>query len=112
MSELGDYAEDYATLNTKFTTVQATGAPTVLAGSPVVKVYKANGTGDESTAGITLTADFDSVVGLSKRASDATGIEIGQFFFAEVKNVDHIKLINKSDEDVVVRIFLICSPAS
>jgi len=64
MAYIGDFAEDYATLNTKFTTVAGTGASTVLAGSPVISVYKANGT-TQSTAGITLTVDFDSVVGLN-----------------------------------------------
>ena len=64
MSYIGDYAEDFATLNFKFTTVDATGVPTVLAGTPVISVYKANGL-TQSTAGITLTVDFDSVVGLN-----------------------------------------------
>jgi len=64
MSYIGDFAEDYATLNTKFTTVGSDGASTVLAGSPVISVYKANGT-TQSTAGITLSVDFDSVVGLN-----------------------------------------------
>jgi len=64
MSYIGDFAEDYATLNTKFTTVAGTGASTVLAGTPVISVYKANGT-TQSTAGITLSVDFDSVVGLN-----------------------------------------------
>ena len=64
MSYIGDYAEDFATLNFKFTTVGTNGAPTVLAGTPVISVYKANGL-TQSTAGITLTVDFDSVVGLN-----------------------------------------------
>lgn len=64
MSYIGDFAEDYATLNTKFATVKSTGAPTVLSNTPVISVYKANGT-TQSVAGITLTVDFDSVVGLN-----------------------------------------------
>lgn len=64
MAYIGDFAEDYATLNTKFTTVGSDGASTVLAGSPVISVYKANGT-TQSTAGITLSVDFDSVVGMN-----------------------------------------------
>ena len=64
MAYIGDFAEDYATLNTKFTTVGTDGASTVLAGTPVISVYKANGT-TQSTAGITLSVDFDSVVGLN-----------------------------------------------
>lgn len=66
MSYLGDYTEDYATLNFKFTTrAFATGVPTTLAGTPVVKCYKGSATGTESTAGITLSVDFDSVTGLN-----------------------------------------------
>jgi len=64
MQYLGDYAEDYATLNFKFSTHKADGTPITLAGSPVVSVYKANGT-TQSTAGITLSVDFDSVTGLN-----------------------------------------------
>jgi hypothetical protein len=63
MQYLGDYAEDYATLNFKFSTHKTDGTPITLGGTPVVSVYKANGT-TQSTAGITLTVDFDSVTGL------------------------------------------------
>ena len=80
MSYIGDYAEDYATLNTKFTTTGTDGAPTVLAGTPVIKCYAANETGTEVTTGITLSVDFDGVVGcnnvlvdLSSAAFYATG---------------------------------------
>ena len=61
---LGDYAEDYATLNFKFLTSKAE-IPFTLAGSPVVKVYKANATGTETATGVTLTVDFDGVTGLN-----------------------------------------------
>jgi len=64
MQYLGDYPEDYATLNFKFSTHKADGTPIALAGTPVISVYKANGT-TQSTAGITLTVDFDSVTGLN-----------------------------------------------
>ena len=64
MQYLGDYAEDYATLNFKFSTHKADGTPIALAGSPAISVYKANGT-TQSTAGITLSVDFDSVTGLN-----------------------------------------------
>lgn len=47
----------------KFTTVQTTGAPFTLAGSPVISAYPSNST-TELTAGITLTVDFDSRTGL------------------------------------------------
>lgn len=52
------------TIDIKFTTRQATGAPTTLAGSPVISAYVGNGT-TEITAGITLTVDFDSRTGLN-----------------------------------------------
>lgn len=61
---LGDYVEDYADLNTKFTTVDSTGLPTQLAGTPAISCYKSNST-TQSTAGITLTVDFDAVTGLN-----------------------------------------------
>lgn len=63
MQYLGDYAED-ATLNFKFSTHKADGTPIALAGSPAVSVYKGSGT-TQSTAGVTLTTDFDSVTGLN-----------------------------------------------
>lgn len=44
----------------QFTTRTTTGAPTTLAGSPVVKAYKNNNTGTEVTTGITLTADCET----------------------------------------------------
>lgn len=64
MSYLGDYAEDYADLNFKFTTRRfSTGAPHALSGG-TISVYKSNDT-TQSTAGVTLTADFDGVTGLN-----------------------------------------------
>jgi len=59
----GDYSEDFATLNFKFTTL-ANEVPTTLAGSPVVSVYESNST-TQITGGITLTVDFDGVTGLN-----------------------------------------------
>jgi hypothetical protein len=64
MQYLGDYAEDYATLNFKFSTHKADGTPIALAGTPAVSVYKASST-TQSTAGITLSVDFDGVTGLN-----------------------------------------------
>lgn len=52
------------TLNFKFTTVDDTGAPATLAGTPAISVYKDNSV-TQSTAGVTLTADFDGVTGLN-----------------------------------------------
>lgn len=59
---IGDFdASDIVDL--KFTTVGTTGAPTTLAGTPAISVYKDNST-TQSTTGVTLTVDFDSVTGL------------------------------------------------
>ena len=63
MNYLGDYTQNYATLNFKFTTRAATGGPSALTGG-AVNVYKANST-TESNAGVVLTADFDGVTGLN-----------------------------------------------
>lgn len=52
------------TLDFTFATVGTTGAPTTLAGTPVVSAYVGNGT-TEITAGITLTVDFDARTGLN-----------------------------------------------
>lgn len=60
---LGDYAED-ATLYTKFLTIDSTGAPTTLSGSPDFRVYKDDST-TQTDSGITLIADFDSITGLN-----------------------------------------------
>ncbi len=67
MSYLGDYAEDFADLNLKFTTRNTSGVPTQLAGSPVISVYKSNDVTQRTSADaeITLTVDFDGVTGLN-----------------------------------------------
>jgi hypothetical protein len=64
MQYLGDYTEDFADLNLKFHTHKADGTPIVLGGTPAISVYKSN-SATQSTAGITLSTDFDSVVGLN-----------------------------------------------
>lgn len=51
------------TIDIKFTTVDANGAPATLSGTPAVAAYVGNGT-TEITAGITLTVDFDGRTGL------------------------------------------------
>jgi hypothetical protein len=68
---IGDIAED-ATINFKFTTKNVSDVPTTLAGTPVVSVYKDNATATESTAGVTLTVDFDSITGLNNVAIDTS----------------------------------------
>jgi hypothetical protein len=60
---LGDFSAS-TVIDFKFTTFRpSTGAPFTLAGSPVISVYKDDST-TQSTAGVTLTVDFDSVTGL------------------------------------------------
>jgi len=55
-----------------FTTVSTTGAPTVLTGSPTATAYTDGGI-TQSATGVTLTADFDGVVGLNLITVVATG---------------------------------------
>ena len=61
--QLGDFRRG-ATLDFKFVTTDATGAPTTLSGTPAISVYKGNNT-TQTTTGVTLSADFDSVTGLN-----------------------------------------------
>lgn len=79
---LGDF-DTSAVVYFKFTTVTTTGAPTQLAGTPAISVYKDNST-TQSTSGVTLTVDFDSVTGLNHVAvdtsSDGTFYSAGSFF--------------------------------
>ena len=63
MKYLGDIPASQ-TLYFAFTTIDATGAPIVLAGSPIISVYKA-GNLTQVTTGVTLTVSYDSVVGLN-----------------------------------------------
>jgi hypothetical protein len=59
------YLGNYNTLHTvhlKFNTVSLSGVPTTLAGSPVVSVYK-NADNSQTTTGVTLTVDVDSMTG-------------------------------------------------
>lgn len=71
MSYIGDFRLG-DTVDFKFCTVQSTGAPTTLSGSPVISAYPANST-TELTAGITLTVDFDARTGLNHVRVAATG---------------------------------------
>ena len=68
----------------KFSTYRpSTGATYTLAGTPALSVYKDNSTA-QSTTGVTLTADFDSVTGLNHFAidtsADDTFYAAGSFF--------------------------------
>ena len=71
MSYIGDFAAG-DTIDFKFTTRRfSTGATYTLGGTPALSVYKSNST-TQSTAGITLTADFDAVTGLNHVRIDTT----------------------------------------
>ena len=76
MQYLGDYEDDYAKLNFMFVTVaDTTLVPTVLAGSPVITVYKGSSTSGKTSAEsyITLDIDFNSKVGLNHVLIDLSG---------------------------------------
>lgn len=79
--------KDYAvgdTIDYMWTTINAVGAPSALT-SGAVAVYKDNNT-TESTAGVTLTASFDSKTGLNHlrvtMVSDGTFYSSGSTFHA------------------------------
>lgn len=82
MNNLGDF-DASAIIYGKFTTVQSTGAPFTLAGTPALSVYKDNST-TQSTTGVTLSVDFDSVTGLNHftidTSADGTFYSAGSFF--------------------------------
>jgi hypothetical protein len=83
MKALGDF-DASAVIYGKFTTFRpSTGAAFTLAGTPALSVYKDNST-TQSTTGVTLTADFDSVTGLNHFAidtsADGTFYSAGSFF--------------------------------
>lgn len=68
---LGDFAAG-GTIYFKFTTFRpSTGATYTLGGTPAISVYKDN-SATQSTAGITLNVDFDSVTGLNHVTIDTT----------------------------------------
>jgi hypothetical protein len=78
---LGDF-DTSAVVYFKFTTFRpSTGAPFTLAGTPALSVYKDNST-TQTTTGVTLTADFDSVTGLNHVAIDTSDAfySAGSFF--------------------------------
>ena len=76
MSYLGDYVEDFATLNFHFTTRTTTGVPTVLAGSPVISISKGSTAApicSSADAWVTLDIDHNGVVGLNHVLIDLSG---------------------------------------
>lgn len=80
---IGDF-DASAVIYGKFTTFRpSTGAAYTLGGTPALSVYK-DGSTTQSTTGVTLTADFDSVTGLNHFAidtsADGTFYASGSFF--------------------------------
>lgn len=80
---LGDF-DTSAVIYGKFSTFRpSTGAAFTLGGTPALSVYKDNSI-TQSTTGVTLTADFDSVTGLNHFAidtsTDGTFYAAGSFF--------------------------------
>ena len=73
-------------LNFHFTTRNTTPVPTKLDGSPVISVYKDDGT-SKITTGISLSVDFDSKTGLNRLSVD-TGAH--SFY---VKKTDYMLVI-------------------
>lgn len=88
MSYLGSH-DVGDTVVTKFTTVNSSGVPTSFAASPTpaISVYK-DSDATQSTAGVTLTQDFDSLTGLHNLAidtsADATFYSAGSHFVAVI----------------------------
>ena len=60
------------TIYPRFTTrAFATGIPTTLSGTPVLSIYEENNL-TQITAGVSVTADYDSVTGLNQATIVAT----------------------------------------
>lgn len=69
---IGDFSKN-DTITFMFTTYRpSTGAPFLLAGTPVVSVYKDNNL-TQDTAGVTLTTNYDGVTGLNFVSIATTG---------------------------------------
>lgn len=105
---LGDF--DLSTIiYGKFTTYRpSSGAPFTLAGTPALSVYKDNST-TQSTAGVTLTVDFDAVTGMNHFAidtsSDGTFYSAGSFFDIVITTgtVDSISAVGSVVEKFTIR---------
>lgn len=95
---IGDFAAG-DTIDFKFTTFRpSTGATFTLGGTPAISVYKDNST-TQTTSGVTLTADFDSVTGLNHvritTSSDGTFYADGSQFEVVITTgtVDSVSVI-------------------
>ena len=85
MTYFGDFALE-STIHFKFTTVNSSGVPTQLAGTPSVDIYEDNST-TQITAAETLTVDFDAITGLNHlqvNCTAANGFEAGKQYQAVI----------------------------
>ncbi len=105
---LGDF-DTSTVIYGKFTTFRpSTGAAFTLGGTPVLSVYKDNST-TQSTTGVTLTADFDSVTGLNHFAvdtsADGTFYSTGSFFDVVVTTgtVDSVSVVGSVVASFTIR---------
>lgn len=108
MKHLGDY-DASAVIYDKFTTFRpSTGAAFTLGGTPALSVYKDNST-TQSTTGVTLTADFDSVTGLNHYAidtsADGTFYSAGSFFQVVITTgtVDSVSVVGSVVSSFTIR---------
>lgn len=108
MKHLGDFDASTVVYG-KFTSAQpSTGAPFALAGSPALSVYKDN-SATQSTAGITLTASFDSVTGLNHYAIDTSAdgafYAAGSFFSIVLTagTVDGVSVVGQVIAEFTIR---------
>lgn len=62
----------------KFTSINTSGVPTQLAGTPAISVYKDDST-TQTTTGVTLTVDFDGITGLNQ-----VDIDLTDAFYTEI----------------------------
>lgn len=108
MSHLGDFDASTVVYG-KFTTFRpSTGATFTLGGTPALSVYKDNST-TQSTTGVTLTVDFDSVTGLHHFAidtsADGTFYSAGSFFSIVITTgtVDSVSVVGSVVAEFTIR---------
>jgi hypothetical protein len=94
MSYIGDMKEDQA-FDFTFSTRDTTGTPSSLSGTPALEVYKGSGV-TPSGEGVTLTADFNSTVGLNHVHIETSGT------FYEIANDYHIVILSGTVDGVSV----------
>jgi hypothetical protein len=108
MAHLGDY-DASSVIYGKFTTYRpGSGATFTLGGTPALSVYKDNST-TQSTTGVTLSADFDSVTGLNHftidTSADGTFYAAGSNFDVVVTTgtVDGISVVGAAVASFTIR---------